>query len=376
MRELFVSTTFVNLALAMVTIFEPIYLYQTGYSLNQIMLFYFITYGLYFFIIPYGAKFSGRFGYEQGIFAGTIMYVIFYLSLFSISYWPFMFYIAPILYAVQKMFYWPAYHADFAKFSDNKEEGRSVSSITAIISIVYILGPVIAGFLVAEWGYGALFTVASILFLASNIATLITKEKFKPISFKYANSYKTLFSKENRQSLFAYIGYGEELIVLVAWPIFISIVIVNLFDLGLIVTLATLVTTIAVLYIGKLTDSKNKRKILSLGSIFYSLAWFFRIFVSTTSGVFFVDTMSRLGKDVVSVPLVSLTYEQARDLEAQQKKSSVLYRIAFFEMALIVGKVLAIIAVYILTLFITDEVLAFKITFILAGGMSLFYMLL
>ena len=51
-------------------------------------------------------------------------------------------------------------------------------------------------------------------------------------------------------------------------------------------------------------------------------------------------------------------------------------RILFFEMALIIGKFIAIIAIYSLTLFIADEALAFKITFILGGAMTLLYMLL
>ena len=52
-KELFIATTLVNLALAMVTLFEPIYLYQKlGYRLHEIMLFYFIVYALYFFIMP------------------------------------------------------------------------------------------------------------------------------------------------------------------------------------------------------------------------------------------------------------------------------------------------------------------------------------
>ena len=41
-RELFASTILVNLALSMVMIFEPIYLYKIGYSLQKIMLFYLV----------------------------------------------------------------------------------------------------------------------------------------------------------------------------------------------------------------------------------------------------------------------------------------------------------------------------------------------
>ncbi len=325
--------------------------------------------------MPLGAKFARKKGYELGLFIGTFLYIAFYVSLFMIAWYPILFYISPVIYALQKMFYWPSYHADFARFTDDKEEGREISAMTVASSLVYIVGPILAGFIIYEWGYGALFTLASIIFLSSNIATLITKEKFKPAGFSYKDAYKVLFSKENRQAFWAYAGYGEELIVLVVWPVFISIVISNMFDLGMIVTLATLVTTVVVLYIGKLSDSKNKRKILSLGSVFYSLAWFFRIFVVNTVGVFFVDTMSRLGKNVVAIPLVALTYEQAKDVESH-KKRSVMSRVVFFEMSLVMGKLLAIVLVYILTSIIVDEALAFKITFILAGGMSLLYMLL
>lgn len=374
-KELFVSTTLVNFALAMVMLFEPIYLYKIGYHLQYIMFFYLLVYAAYFLIVPLGGKFARRFGYEMGIFVGTFLYIAFYVSLFFIAQFPILFYIVPFVYALQKTFYWPAYHADFAHFADGKEEGREISAMSAASSLVYIMGPVLAGFIIYEWGYGALFTIASILFLASNIPTLITKEKFTPRYFSYRQSYKSLFSKENRQSLLAYIGFGEELVVLVIWPVFISIVITDVFDLGLVVTLATLVTTVATLYIGKLSDSRNKRNILSLGSYIYSLAWFIRIFLVNTIGVFFIDTLSRLGKNVISVPLIALTYEKAKNLE-KDKQKSVMNRIMFFEMSLVAGKLLAILIVYCALFFIGDEILAFKTTFILAGGMTLLYMLL
>jgi MFS family permease len=374
-KELFISTTLINLALALVTIFEPIYLYQIGYKLHELMLFYFIVYGLYFFIVPLGAKFARYFGYELGIFVGSVFFIFFYIALFFIVDYPILFYITPLIFAVQKMFYWPAYHANFARFSDQKEDGREISTMNVATSLVFIMGPVLAGFIILEWGYGALFTIASIIFLASNIPTLMTREKFTPSGFSYKEAYQDLFNKENRQSLLGYIGFGEELIVMIIWPVFISIVISNIFDLGLVVTLATFITTLVIFYIGKLTDSKNKRKILSLGAYIYALAWFFRIFIVNIAGVFFVDTLSRLGKNVISVPLVALAYEKAKEQEASHKRV-VMSRVLFFEMSLVVGKILAIIAVYALTLFIADEALAFKITFILGGAMTLLYMLL
>lgn len=374
-KELFIFTTLIDFALALVTIFEPIYLYKIGYGLNEIMLFYFIVYILYFVIMPFGAKFSHRFGYEFGMFVGSLFFIAFYVSLFFIDTYPVLFFISPIVFAIQKMFYWPAYHANFARFSDKEEQGKQISVVTVATSIVFILGPVLAGFIISQWGYGTLFIVASILFLSSNIPTLMTRESFKITSFSYKKAYQDLFSLENRKSFLAYIGFGEELIAVIVWPVFISIVIANIFDLGLVVTLATFVTTLVVFYIGKLTDSRNKRKILSLGSYIYALSWFFRIFIINTAGVFFVDTLSRLGKNIISVPLIALTYEKAKELEAS-KERVIMSRVLFFEMSLVVGKILAILIIFILTYFIADESLAFKITFILGGAMTLLYMLL
>ena len=374
-RELFIATTMVNFALAMVTLFEPIYLYKIGYSLHFIMLFYIITYVLYFVIMPLGAKFAKWKGYENGLLIGTFLYIVFYIGLFFIADYPILFYIVPVIFALQKMFYWPAYHADFARFSNNIEAGREISAITVTSSLVYIIGPAMAGFIIFVWGYGVLFTVASLLFLLSNVFTLMTIEKFEPSEFSYGYTYKNLFSRENRKSFLAYTGFGEELVVMVVWPIFISIIIVNVLDLGIIIALATLITTLIVFYIGKFSDVYNKRYILRLGSAFYSLAWFIRIFITNTIGIFFIDTMSKLGKNVIAVPLTAITYEEAKEVKSDHHKH-IMSRIVFFEMSLVVGKIVALLLVFLITLLISDEVFAFRITFVLAGAMSLLYLLL
>ena len=368
-KELFASTILVNLALSMVMIFEPIYLYKIGYSLQKIMLFYLITYLIYFLIMPLGGKFARKKGYELGMLVGTILFSLFYIGLFFIEQYSFLFYLVPFILALQKTFYWPAYHADFARFSDDSEEGREIGGLTMAVSLVYIIGPALAGFIILQWGFGALFTFATIIFLASNIPTLITKEEFAIKDFSYKDAYLRLISKKNRKSFVAYLGFGEELIVLVVWPVFISIIITDIFDLGLIITLATLITSIITLYIGRITDSRNKKSILSLGASFYSLAWFIRIFIINQLGVFFVDTLSRLSKNVIAVPLTAITYERA-------KSRSIMKTVLFFEMSLVVGKLIALLLIYTSLFFITDEIFAFKLTFILAGGMSLLYLLI
>ena len=374
-RELYTATIIVNFGLAMVMFWEPIYLYYIGYSIQKIVLFYLVTYVAYMLAMPLGAKYAKRYGYEASLTIGTCLYALFYIFLYFVQYYPPLFFVAALILTLQKMFYWPAYHANFAKYIGESEEGREISFMTVATSLVYIVGPAVAGFIIQQFGYGILFAVSSVIFFVSNIPMLVTREEFTPEHFSYFRNFKLLFSRENRQELLAYLGFGEEFVVLVIWPVFISIVVSDVFDLGLMVALATLVTSLITLYAGKWTDKHNKKKLLSLTSAFYSLSWFIRIFIVNATGIFFIDTFSRLGKNTLSVPLTTITYDRAKQIN-KDSSQHIMTRVIFFEMSLVIGKLLAILLIYFALFFLPPGLMAFKLIFILAGAMTLFYMLL
>jgi MFS family permease len=372
-KELFMASIIVNFALAMVQIFEPIYLYKSGYSLLKIAIFYLVVYVFYFFLIPLGAKFANKYGYENGMFLGSAFYVLFYVSLFLIVKYPVLFYFSAIIYAIQKAFYWPAFHADFAHNSEDSEEAREISSISVSSALMFILGPIVGGLIITYFSFSILFIVASILFLISNIPMLSTKESFDIRKYPYVKLFD-LFKRSNLRNLIAYIGYGEELIVMVMWPIFISIIVNNYSKIGALVGLATAVTLTTTLYVGKMCDQRDKRKILKFGAIIYSLIWFIRTFVKSIIPIFLVDTSSRVSKSVIDVPLRALFYEKAKN-EKKFNSNSIMENVVSYEAGLIIGKVIACLVVIVaLSLFSANELTGFTVSFIFAGIVSLFYM--
>lgn len=366
-KELYVSNLLINLATAMAAIFEPIYLYSRGLSLAQILYFFLYVYVAYFFLMPLGAKFARRFGYEKAIFLASPFLILYYLFLFMIPRGAEFFWLAAAALVLQKTFYWPAYHADFARFGRESERGREVGNLMIINSLVYIVGPFLGGLLIVVWGFKVLFVVAGILILASNLPLATTPERFTAVPFSYAHAYRRLFYRENRRNFFGFLGFGEEFIVLVIWPIFIYTVVSNFFSIGFLVAAATLVTTIVLLYVGRLADgdAPHRRSILKIGSVFSAVVWWLRLLVTGPLGVFLVDTMSRLTKDVVVVPMMSMTYERASE-------TSVMKTVVFFEMSLVAGKIIAMLLALALLRFTASS---FAALFILAGAMSLLYSL-
>ncbi|MFH1366973.1 MAG: MFS transporter [Patescibacteria group bacterium] len=365
LEELYASVAIMDFAVSAISIFEPIYLWKIGYNLQQILLFYLAVYVLYVFLIPLGGKSVGSIGYERSILYSCFFLIFYYLCLFLIPHHPVFLVLAVFMFAMQKSLYWPAYHGDFAEYSQKEDRGRETAGIVNISMIVCVLGPLAGGFIIKFFGFNVLFFVVSLLILISNIPMMVTKEIFKKEAFPYFSTFKMIFSKENRRSFFAYLGFGEELIVMVVWPVFIYWVIKDFLTLGSVVALATLITSILVLFIGKLTDNKNKKKLIRTGSLFYSAIWFVRILAVNGFHILFIDTFSRIFKSTIYMPVVTTTYDQAN-------KSDIIRTVVFFEQSLAFGKIIASLSVYVLLFFFSG----WNAAFVIGGLMTLLYVLL
>jgi len=367
-RELYISASMICFATSMVAIFEPIYLYKNGLSIQSILLFYLGIYVTYLFIVPFGAKFARRFGYEKAIFLSTPFLALYYISLFFVPSNFLFIPIAILAFTLQKSFYWPGYHADFARFGRDGERGKEVSNIMAIMNAVSIIGPFVGGLIISIFGFSVLFVVATAVILLSNIALLATPEKFKPVDFSYKDAFKRLFAKENRRNFFGYVGFGEEFIGMVIWPIFIFTLITNFLSIGSLVALASLTTTIILLFVGRIVDGAEdqRRSVLKIGSVFKSFVWLIRMLVSGPLGVFLGDALSRTTNNVIVVPVLAMTYDRAND-------TSVMKTVVFFEMALIVGKIIAIVLSLAVIALLQDSFIAL---FLIGALMTLLYSLI
>ena len=366
-RELFMNTAILDLAAGMILIFEPIYLYQQGVSIFRIMLFYLEAYVIYFFLLPLGAKFANIKGYEHSLLLASPFWVLYYISLFLVGYYaPIFLFIAPVFLALQKMFYWPGYHADFAQYAITEETGREVSNGLVIATMGQIVAPFLGGALIKFFGYPVVFILASLLIAISNIPTMLTPEKFVPKDFSYFKAYRRLFKPINRRALLGYLGYGEELILLTLWPIYIFLVLKSAFSVGVLAAVSAGLTILTVLSVGRLADKKNKMSLLRLTSVFYMFSWLLRTLRSGAAGLYLFHIFGSICKNSVSVEITSLVYNRA-------KNYSVMKGIVLFEMILVIGKILAIVVVLVLLAFVGQGSIFWFYSFLFAGVASLLY---
>lgn len=370
-RELWTSTLILDLAVSMVSIFEPVFLYALfipHYPLQTVLtliaLFYLAIYIPYFFLVPLGARFAKRFGYENSIAVASVFFILIYFSLFAARRWPLFLAAAIAAYIAQKVFYWPAFHSNFARFSSASEQGREISNLWALENAIYIIGPLLGGLVIEFFGFKVLFVIVSILMLASNVPMLRTRETFEPQKFAYFAAFKNLFSRGNRRHFWAHFGYGEEWIVLVIWPVFMYLVARDFLGLGLISAASTFIATVVLLFIGSWTDKRDKERVLRFGTVFYFFSWLFKLLTRNAFGVLLLDVYSRVSKSTIALPITVTTYRQAQS-------SSVMGTITFFEMSLVFGKISAILLCLLLLHIFTP---GWNSIFVLGGLFTMFYL--
>ena len=365
MAELYASSAIADIAMAVVMLFEPIFLYSVlGFTISEVLLFMGAVYVFYILLIPFGAKIANRFGYEHAIFCSIPFQILYWGLLFGSQQNMILVFFAPLAFALQKSLYWPAFHAIIARFANQGQQGREFSLLHQIINLSFVLGPYLGGLISEQFGVRITFVVASAVYFCSFIPLFTTKEIFIPKVYKFRDTLK-LYRKLPKKFL-GYLGFGEELLVLTVWPIFIFIVVKNYEDTGILATLAAFVAMVIGLYIGQLTDSsKSKVLLLRFGAVLYFVTWIGRIVANTFYTLFAIDSVSRVGKEMVFIPLSTVTYERA-------ESSHIMPYVVFFEQSLAIGKLLAVL-LGVIVFALTGSFLA---VFILAGFFSLLYMLI
>ncbi|HLD82146.1 MAG TPA: MFS transporter [Patescibacteria group bacterium] len=367
MKELLVAFSINDIAISAMIVFEPVYFYTLGWSVSAILFFYALGYLLYFILLPVGGKIAKHFGFEHSMFYSSFFLIVYYLFLYLAGSNPFFFWAAIPLFTVYKVFYWPSFNADFALFGHKASRGRATSGFFAIDNLVYIIGPFLGGLLIEYAGFPTLFFAVATLIVLSNLPMLTTKERFVPEGFDYVEAFKRLFSKHTKRKLFAYLGYGEEALIMFVWPIFMFKVVESFSGLGSLTALSTLFMMILLLVLGKFSDTVrgSKRKLLTIGVLWYALTWLSRIMVQSFRGIFFVDSSSRLSKNILLIPLYGQTVERA-------KENHLVRDIIFYEMSLTLGKISACLILAVVFWF---EPGAWNVAWVLGALYSLLFLL-
>ena len=363
MKRLMSATVLLDFALATIGLFEPIYLYTLHWSLASISFFYFCVYALTFLILPIGARFAGRIGFRHSILFSTPFLIAYYLSLYAIPRHPLFIVLAVVAYAIQKSLYWPGFDSEMASSGHDGERGRELSNLTSLTSLAAIVGPSFGGVLLGAYGFTIGFAVTALLMLLSNLPLFSMPPERARDHLPYGPALRRVFVKEHRGFTLALAGFGEEYVSMVIWPIFLYVTLKGFAATGVVVSISILLSTLAILFIGRLSDLQSRHAVLRTGSFFTSFSWIVRPLLAGPTGALFGDFFYRVSRTLLGIPLVAMVYERAG-------KGPLLERVALYEMDVFFGKAVVMLIGTLVALLLPGNFAAF---FVLAALVSLLY---
>ncbi len=325
--QFFTSVAIRYLALGMILVFEPIYLYlYFDKSLPFTLLFFGTIHGLYGILAVYGGKIMAKIGLKHSMLFSHFFFFGYYLSLFFIFKSFLLVPLAIILKAFGMTLFWPAFHTDFARFSEKDHRGMEVGKKNIAMFAPLVVGPIIGGWILTVFNYPVLFTSVLLVLSASAIPLFLSKEIHEIYTDSYEKAWGRIFKKENRRTSLAFAFNGMEVAInFYLWPLFMTILAIQFVAMGGITSFALGFSAIFTLYMGKITDKLNRPRLLNIGSFLTSAAWIIKFFVVTPFGAFLSHTLYRICRTTAGIPFQTILYEKAA-LKGEEADEFIIYR--------------------------------------------------
>ncbi len=257
----------------------PLYLDAMGYSLSEIGW----VFGIAAFIggvvgVGIGAL-SDRFGRRPliafyNLMMGAGAFVIGWLSGI------YAFILGKALRDTSSTSLWGAYVSRIGDITEDKERGRSIGKFALVYGITFSLMFAVAGFIIDNSGFVALFSLVILLSLLAAALAFIFKELGKRTE-RAEFSLRILKTRNGlvNSAISFCTGCGDALIYsYFIYLLFLKEYSLSVFGVGMLITGLFLLWSIASYFSGIITDRYGIRKTMIIGALSVASVWFLQIF--------------------------------------------------------------------------------------------------
>lgn len=323
LSEIYASQFLRSLALNIIGIFVPIYLYKIGFSLPSLFFMYFIWFAAKPLYALITAKIVAHIGPKHTIALANVVHIVYLSLLITIEdlHWPLA--LIALAGSLATTMFYLAFEVDFSKIKHAEHGGKELGYEQIFERIGAVLGPVIGG-LVATYVDPRYTIVLAIVVLCVSIVPIFMSAE--PTHLHQNITFKGFPFRRHRRDFISGMAFNiENLVTVLIWPIFISVTVLThntYVMLGILTAISTGVALLAIYFIGELIDSRKGGQLLKLGVTSNAVLHLLRPFANNVGLI--------LSINVINEPITvafRLPYQKGRFDAAD---SLIGYRIAYF----------------------------------------------
>lgn len=306
-----------TLAWSMIALFVPILMLRYGYSLEAVIIYELVFYGVDVPLNFLARKLVLLWGAREVTIIGIVCAVI-YAACFhylSLGVWQILFGLA-VVQAFFDSFYWVGHFYLFIESSGKPEmAGRNTGIVNSVRIFGGMLGPAFGAAILLIGSQNVLLGVSAFIFAVSLIPLFTLRHvRNKPTKVMPLKE----FMREPREKR-DYISFALYCIHATAespiWSIFIFVVLGTLNSIALLAVVVSL-STIILSYVTGVVTKKSATTLISIGSICTAMIWILRLIIPNPVVYYASVLVIGFSAILVSVPIESSIVERGRIKDA------------------------------------------------------------
>jgi MFS family permease len=289
--ELYASRLLRMLALNIAASFMSIYLYQKGFSIPSIALFWGIFYLFKVCVAIPMAGIAARIGAKHAILVSNIMYIpaMVAFALFPIyGIWALI--PVVILQGASSTLYSISYSIDFSKVKNAQHAGKEIAYMNIVEKVTTGLSPLIGGLLAFFVGPQIVLVIAALLFALAAVPLMRTGEQERPHQKLNFRGFPWHLIRPN---IPAQLAIGVDVFTSgTVWTLYVAVFILGVASTndvyaknGALLSVVLFAALAASYTYGRLIDRKKGGELMRIASVANSLTHFLRAFTGNPIGV-------------------------------------------------------------------------------------------
>lgn len=311
--SLYFTIALVRFALGLVTVFIPIFLWELGYPLWRILLFYAIE-NVYFVLAAFAVLPLLRRMSDKSMLIASIPFFVGFAGLIPfIEYHPWLYWVIPLIAVFKSIFFNTGYHLDFSGASDKKDLGKELGMRFMIGSLVALAAPFLGGLIIGKFDYRTVFFLSAGILVLAIVPLVYFKKRKVSSSLTAKHIWQSICDRKTWAHTVSNIGYASEFVVgLVLWKLYLFLQIGEVETFGGVVSLSLLVSSLITFSAGSMTDNGKRKKVLFFMAIGTSLVWASRVFVDSALSASLSHLLLHLFYPALIVAWSSIFYHLAK----------------------------------------------------------------
>lgn len=326
LAEIYTSMSMRSFGFSIMGIFVPVYLYQSGIALADILVFYLVFFVIRIPVSYLAAFLIGRIGPKHTLAMSTVITIIFMGHLLSLGTFGWQLWYLALLFTTANGLFFIATNVDFSKIKHKDHGGKELGWLYIFERGGAALGPVVGGVLASVVAPSVTIWVAIVMLCGSLIPLFLTRE---PIKTHQKISFRGFPWRNYLRTAPSIVGYQIDMsATLIVWPLLLSVFVFvddPYASLGALIGLATLISLFSARMFGMIVDSRRGRRLLRYGSVINAVTHVFRAFITAPGGAVAVTTLNEPTILSYKMPYIKGLYDEADEARG--------YRIVYFVVA-------------------------------------------